>query len=395
MDVKEEQEKGKSKMQYISFYDHELNKDENRAYSPAGRAITEYVAKVISDAGIKLQIISPICTKNRKGVYYKKEYMTPEGFSVVLPFSFGANNVIKKILKRIWQILLMYIFIIPLVEKNTTVLVYHSVSLTRGLSVLKKIKKVKIILQVEEIYADVTNNKKYRIREDRAFNIADGFIFPTKELERIVNKKEKPYVIVHGEYLEKKIKEDNKNKSNSINCVYAGTFDENKGGVFRAIEAARYLDEKFILHILGFGSEEESQKVKNKIIEIQSLTKCHIVYGGLKKGEEFDKYIQKCQIGLSTQNPEGNYNDTSFPSKVLMYMSNGLDVVSVDLPVLRESEVAEYIEYAYTADGIGIAKAIEHLVENGSKDCGKILNVLNKEFTQKLLEMIGEVENEI
>ena len=32
-------------MQYISFYDHEDNKYENRAFSPAGRDITAYIAR--------------------------------------------------------------------------------------------------------------------------------------------------------------------------------------------------------------------------------------------------------------------------------------------------------------------------------------------------------------
>lgn len=380
-------------MQYVSFYDHELNKNENRAFSPAGRDITEYIASALIKSGIDVQIISPICTKNKKGFLNKKEYMTPEGFCVVLPFTFGASNFVMKILKRIWQKVLMYTFLIPMIEKNTTVVVYHSVALTKTLCLLKKIKKIKIILQVEEVYADVTDNIKYRKKEENVFKIADGFIFPTETLAQIVNKKEKPYIIVHGQYSVKKIIKNE--KEDVVNCVYAGTFDENKGGVFKAIEAAQYLDEEYTLHILGFGSEQDIKKVKSKINEIQSLTKCKIIYVGLKKGKEFEKYIQKCQIGLSTQNPEGKYNNTSFPSKVLMYMSNGLDVVSVDLEVLRKSEVADYIEYADKPNGYGISKAIKERVRKGKVDSERILNDLDMRFREKIQKMIGEIENEV
>ena len=71
-------------------------------------------------------------------------------------------------------------------------------------------------------------------------------------------------------------------------------------------------------------------------------------------------FIQKCDIGLSSQNPDGQYNTTSFPSKVLMYLSNGLSVVSIDIPVLRDSKVTKCIFYAKSKEGKDIAEALKY-----------------------------------
>ena len=49
------------------------------------------------------------------------------------------------------------------------------------------------------------------------------------------------------------------------------------------------------------------------------------------------KFIQKCQIGLCTQNIDAAFNTTSFPSKILSYMSNGLEVVGVNIAAIKNS----------------------------------------------------------
>ena len=118
-------------MQYISFYDHESNECENRAFSPAGRDITTYISSALSRLGYSVEIVSPILTKNEKGLYRGKQYDIDDRVSVVLPFSFGVKTLLGKCLKRIWQLIVIYFFVFHKVKRNSVIIVYHSVSLSR------------------------------------------------------------------------------------------------------------------------------------------------------------------------------------------------------------------------------------------------------------------------
>lgn len=382
-------------MQYISFYDHEDNKQENRAFSPAGRDITAYIAYIISRLGYSVEIISPILTKNNSGFYREKKYAISDNIFVILPFSFGVKTLVGKCIKRLWQKCALYFFVFHNVKRNSTIVVYHSASLLKVVGWLKKYKHCKIILQVEEIYGDVNNNGRMRAREMKTFEKADAFLFPTEALSQKINLEHKPYSIVHGNY-SVNLSKTEKYQDGKIHCVYAGTFDMVKGGALNAVAASEFLDEKYVVHILGFGSESETEQVKKAIQLAQKKTKCQIQYDGLKTGKDFISFIQKCDIGLSTQNPDGQYNDTSFPSKVLMYLSNGLKVVSIDIPVLRTSKVTECIFYAKSVNGIDIAEAISSASSRKSAIFGdRLLNQLDLEFLNQMGKIIGGLQNEI
>lgn len=382
-------------MQYISFYDHEINKGENRAFSFAGRDITAYIAEVLSRLGNSVEIVSPILTQNKTGFYREKEYTIASDVSVILPMTFGVKTILGKCIRRLWQRCVLYFFVLAKVESHSVVVVYHSVSLSKVVILLKKIKHCKVILQVEEIYGDVENDSKMRERETKAFKVADAFIFPTEALSQKINLKRKAYAIVHGNYnispLDGKKFEDGK-----IHCVYAGTFDMVKGGAIKAIEASKFLDENYVIHILGFGTTKEINQIKEQISLTKQKARCRILFEGLKTGDDFVKFIQKCDIGLSTQNPNGAYNATSFPSKVLMYLSNGLKVVSIDIPVLRNSKIAEGIFYSKSADGVDIAEAILNAAHSKSSiSSKKLFSNLDLEFLEQMKEIIGGLQNEI
>ena len=166
--------------------------------------------------------------------------------------------------------------------------------------------------------------------------------------------------------------------------------------MFNAIAAAEYLDENYVIHILGFGSEIEIEQVKKAIISARDKTTCDIRYEGLKTGDDFRMFIQKCDIGLSSQNPDGQYNATSFPSKVLMYLSNGLSVVSIDIPVLRDSKVTKCIFYAKSKEGKDIAEAISNAASNKANVSSEILlKHLDEEFLNQMKWIVGGLENEV
>ena len=185
-------------------------------------------------------------------------------------------------------------------------------------SVIKYLKKHKkpFILEVEEIYSDVMAKKKKqnREKEDFMFSAASSYIFSTELLNREINSGNKPYVVCNGTYntTQKLVEEKIFDDKDKIHCVYAGTFDPRKGGAAAAVAAAKFLPSDYHIHILGFGNDAETKAMKDLTSEISKKSIATVTYDGLLSGEEYIRFIQSCDIGLSTQNPDAAFNATSF-----------------------------------------------------------------------------------
>ena len=214
------------------------------------------------------------------------------------------------------------------------VVCYHSLEFCDLLPRAKRRAGFRLILEVEELYSDVTGRASDLKRERRSFEAADAFIFPTRLLAEKVGVSGRPYALCSGIY---KVATHlaKKRDDGIVHVVYAGTLDPRKGGA-AAAAAGAFLDANYAMHILGGGSDLQVDAIKRAVEEANVSSRgCRITYEGLKSGREFDEFVQSCHIGLSPQNPTASFNGTSFPSKVFMHLSSGLDVVSVDLPVFE------------------------------------------------------------
>ena len=314
---------------------------------PSSRDKIDSVIELINSIGINVHIISMSCVQESIFKFYRgSDSVIKEGICLKLFPSWGGNTKIIRWARIVWHIIAMFFYLLLHTKKNEPIIVYHSQGYWGIISLAKKIKKFRLILEVEEIYQDVKKSKIKIIDklEYMDINSADAFIFPTEILNNKINPNHKPYAIIHGRYTESSIIAD-KFSDGKIHVVYAGTFDPNKGGAIAAIEAVEFLPSNYHIHICGFGTDEDTNFVKNKIQKISARSNALVTFDGLKKGREYTMFIQQCHIGLSTQNPSGNFNDTSFPSKILSYISNGLSVVSIDIPVVRTSAVAKYITF--------------------------------------------------
>jgi len=245
-----------------------------------------------------------------------------------------------------------------------------------------------LILEVEEIYQDV---KKYTNRECKAeyeiIEAADAYIFSTRLLSDTLNKYNKPYTISSGNYLsEPRIVEQLHDGITHV--VYAGTFDPEKGGAIAAIKAALYLTRRFHVHILGFGSRKDVENVIELIKQVNAQSEACVSYEGALTGKPFIEFLQRCHIGLSTQNPTGQYNDTSFPSKILTYLSNGLKVVSVAIPVVAKSPLAKSLFLYNSSNPQAIAEAVLEAEKTSNKDSAALLCELDRDFLKSISELV-------
>lgn len=377
--------KGIRKIYYIGYYSNDLN----RNFVLSAKNKMDYIIEVLNDLSCKVNIISASGGKKQNFKYLKKEKekLTMNEFYVPSAICTSSRFLNKIILLKIkFNIILFFLFNI---KEDDKIIVYHSLGYYKLMAILKKIIGFKMILEVEEIYSDVTGNKKIRAKELAFFKLADAYIFPTELLDQYVNTEHKPSAIVYGTY---KVEKDRGYKfhedDGKIHLVYAGTFDPRKGGVSAATAAGEYLDKNFHIHILGFGSEEEKKILVKQIEEVNSKNGAVVTMDGLLSGEEYTKFLQSCDAGFSTQNPDANFNDTSFPSKVLSYLSNGLRVVSVRIKALEESKVGNLLYFYDGNDPKSIAETIKSINFDKDYDSREFISQLDKEFTESLKKIL-------
>lgn len=373
------------KIIYIGYYNSFKNNQKRNIVLSAVNKMN-YIIEIL-DKKFQVDVLSVSESRENKNYPLTKEKLLNNSKLILLPSKKNGNKF-----QRLFQRMLIRYSLIKHIlkntDKNTKVIVYHSLGYINTIKWLKKIKNFDLILEVEEIYADVIGDKKIRKKEMEFFKVADKFIFPTKLLDKEINKENKPYINIHGTYKVAEQKSSKfRDKDGKIHIVYAGTFDPRKGGA-AAAAAAEFLGKNYHIHILGFGSQNDIDNMKKLVSEISLKTECIITYDGLKTGAEYIEFIQRCDIGLSTQNPNADFNSTSFPSKILSYMSNGLRVVSINIPAIKESDIGDYMYYYEKQTPKEIARAIQKVNIDDDYNARKIISYLDKKFTKELFKMI-------
>lgn len=373
------------KIFYLGFYNSQNTSKSEREYIPAAQTKMNFIIDTFKDLNCKLHLISmnsSVCKKNQKS----QQINLDKNVDLRYFYSFSKNNILFKILNHYFLRIQLILYFLKYIKSNDCVIVYHSIVYLNIIKYLKKILNFKLILEMEEIYGDVYQNSDLRFKELKFAKLADSFIFPTVLLNEIANPNNKPYIIIHGTYKaeaqRKKIFKDDK-----VHVVYAGTLDPRKGAL-ATVESAFFLPENYHIHILGFGSKKDVQSIKERILRINSNSLANITFEGLLSGEEFIKFVQSCDIGLCTQNPYSTFNNTSFPSKILMYLSNGLRVVSINIPAIKTSKINSILYYYDIQSPKNIAEAIKNIDLNKEYDSKSLINQLNLEFKNELKKML-------
>ena len=370
-----------NEIKYFGFYD---SVPDRRSMSLAAVNKMNYICRAICSYGKRVKIVACGMSAGENIPEHKEKF--DKNISV---HYFKTKKIPKYRILRLIDLLrrniILFKYIMQNVSKNETIILYHSLSLMSCFSLAKKFKKFRMILEVEEIYNDVIlKSDRARRREVGFIQLADAYIFPTEMLNTELNQSNKPYVVIHGTYQaesEKKLSFDDE----KIHVVYAGTFDPRKGGALAAASAAEYLPDNYHIHILGFGSEDEIANIKKKIEEVNQGSGAKVSYDGLLSGDEYTEFLQKCHIGLSTQNPDADFNATSFPSKILSYMANGLRVVSIRIPAIESSAIDKDVYYYDIQRPEQIAKAIKKVDINDDYDGRKKIAELDKQFCQEIV----------
>ena len=379
-------------MKYFGYYaDGERVKESNCTLAAVNKM--SYIAGVIAVVAGKAEIISRATRKEspqQDEIVKVNEKQTVQYFAST-PHGWKISRVLFRQIDRIRFI----VWMLKNIKKNEKVLVYHSLGYMREIDLVHRIKKFELILEVEEIYSDVSGNKYIRKKEVKFLQRADAYIFPTKLLSSEINPNGKPEVIIHGTY---QVESDEKCKLfhenlqsdsvQTIHCVYAGTLDPRKGGAVAAATAAEFLPPNYHIHILGFGSEKDMQEMKELVAKISFNGRAKITYDGVLSGKDYIRFLQSCDIGLSTQDPNAAFNGTSFPSKILSYMANGLRVVSIRIPAIETSAVGDMVFYYDEQTPEEIAKAIMDIDFNDNYDSRAYIRQLSDQFEKDIKTLL-------
>lgn len=374
-----------NKIYYLIHFDNK----KNRNVTPSAITKGKYVASALASCSSEVEIVSlAYPTKDSQDeVYYQ---VSENVICHLFKGKYSNNRIIRYIDHKLYDKKIRK-YLKQNVKKEDIIVVYHSLANMKLVKYIKKNVTDKIVYEVEEIYGDVINDEKAKIKELKAFKNASSYIFSNDYLNTIINTKQLPYVTCYGTYEIPTLYKESFN-DNLIHCLYAGTLAQNKGAL-NAINVAKYLPNNYLIHILGFGSEKDIADIKNAVNEVNnSYGTTKVIYEGLKLNEEYLKFIQKCQIGLCTQNIDAAFNTTSFPSKILSYMSNGLEVVGVNIAAIKNSKVGQYIQFYNVPDEKEIANAILNINLNAKSNNVDVVKELDKEFKEDLKDMLVKYE---
>ncbi len=331
-------------MQKRVFYVGYYCKDKKRNAFPSTISKMDYIIDVLNHEGMNVEVLST-CRIKENDVPAEKNRSEQIKDNVILHLcgSLPEKNVLYKYVQLIYSSLWLFFYLIKNVPRNEKVLVWHTCWTDRIVMFAKKVKGFKVVLEVGEIFSDVDGgSQKKRKKEIHVIRMADEYMYSTELLNKVCNPNNKPYIVVQGTYnLQKefpKIFNDGK-----IHLVYAGILRKDKG-VDVSIGVARYLSDNYVIHILGYGEQEDIDRVKKEIEEVNSENKAIVSYDGLLYGDEYTQFIQSCDVGLCTQSADVQYNTTAFPSKIISYLSNGLPVVAIGIESIVNSKVSHLLK---------------------------------------------------
>lgn len=384
------------RLKYIVSYDCLENAKENRVNILASSNKIDYIVKKVNEAGFSVDLISTSQTLNKQ--FYNGKIIKKGENTLRLFPTMPRGGVVFRIINVVVMRSALIFYLIRNVKKNEVIMIYHSIGNMWMINFLKKLKQARIIEEVEEIYGDIYGKQGLARKERKLLRNVDAYIYPTILLNQEVNYYAKPYVIIHGAYSIKEMKVIAKlhEEDNRFHIAYTGILDPKKG-CLDFVKAARYLDNGFYLHVLGFGSDEELDLLNATVEEVVSKTECKVSYDGVRRGEEYEEYLQKLDGGICPLDSGDPFTKTQFPSKVISYLSNGLDVICSDVEAVRTSDVGEKVLF-YEGNGSEcIAKAIVNLNKKTSNEEQQAtIRDCDLKFGFEIKKLLYEVEkNEI
>ena len=221
--------------------------------------------------------------------------------------------------------------------------------------------------ELEMSYSNKTSNLKkkllsfYQRNNQKRNEGLDGYVFLTEAMDKKINKKRKPSIIIEGVIGDDVASEGKSVKKNAI--MYAGTLNE-KFGIKNLLDAfTKIKDDTLELWLYGYGDYDE------KIHEIIK-TDNRIKFFGQRERKEILKAERQARVLVNPRQNKDEFTKYSFPSKTMEYLASGTPVLMYKLDGIPN----EYDNYMYYVDGNSVddlRSMIEKLISKPQAELDK------------------------
>ena len=219
---------------YIGYYLDRESKEKRRVFLSAVNKM-DYVIRTLDRLGYDQQVVSCAVSSESHG-YPASTKKIGQRTTLKLFRSHGRKNIFTKALDLFGIKTKLFFYLLKHAKAEDTLLVYHSCYYSKLLPLVKRLKKCRLVLEMEEIYSDVSGDATTKKKELYICRHSDAFVFPTALLDDAVNPDGKPFVAIHGTYQVEPFRGE-RFEDGKIHCVYAGTLDPRKGGATAAVAA--------------------------------------------------------------------------------------------------------------------------------------------------------------
>lgn len=351
-------------LHYIGIFT-DLSKEDKRMVSAAAVTKMKYVALKLSQAyNETVMVFSPGRVESQSKIFYSsKKYELNKFAHIEEAASFSSKTKLLRIFNYIFLHFQLLRYLFFKVKDEDVLVVYHTLFYKNDIRIYRKIKKTKVIMEIEELYmaAWMKNNLDAEIRYLSGF---DGYIY-VNDIMNVKFQFKKPYAVCYGNY---DVSGNCKTRTNEKTLIYAGGLGKKGSDVDLAINVMAYLPD-YKLVIAGSGHDDEIKYVKDRIKEYSNIE-----YVGFLTGDEYEKCLDTIKFGLCTRMLPNNLSDYTFPSKIFVYLSHGIIPVCPMLNCISESEVNDYVLF--------YEKNNPELVANCILNCS-----IPKEFDKKIEEL--------
>lgn len=373
---------------YVGAYRTKNIEEREPQGSAAEDAKIAYIISVIKSLGKEVRVVSVLASLKR-GFHRRKVCKVDELETQVFLEAYDETRRGLSKIGVLQRLTALFFYLLFNAKHTDIVLVYNTQLYSVPVRLAKWFRRFKMVLEVEEIfYMDERNSAdvKRKPLEEALIHAADAYVTASALLAQRVARN-KPHAVVYGGYtIPPKYAEQL--DDNRVHVVYAGGIDSLRR-VDRAVRAFALLPEQYCFHILGFGTDEDIEKLNQDINDINAETGIEKVeYVGCLSGKEYDEYLQKCHIGLNMQSIGASIETVAFPSKISSYMSRGLNVVSGSLESIIHSPLAKGITFYEDNSEQSIAKAILSCRRNSREEQIRLIEMAEKEFVEELREIL-------
>jgi glycosyltransferase involved in cell wall biosynthesis len=281
-------------------------------------------------------------------------------------------------------------------SNNIVIVDFLRLSINLPVYLVCKLRGIRILVIVTDLPGESVKaqNLKSKLRDIFIFSFNYSFyVCVTEELNKVVNKKNRPNVIIESfaNVKFKELKNDITEKYSERIIVYAGGLYE-RYGIKILIEGFKMIeDSRLRLWLFGVGPYINAIKEHSK-------TDNRIEYKGVIPNEELIQILTKATLLVNPRPSHENFTKYSFPSKNLEYMSVGTPLITAKLPGIPEDHYP-YIYFIEDETKTGIYNTLNTILERSDEELHEFgrrckdftLNEKNNIIqTKKIVDMINQ-----